>query len=472
MLCNAAKVISLLPPAFSPEHYLLPIHRAIHETIVGLDAPDPITVAAAMGADQNDRAYLAQLVAGMVSIVSAPDYARVISEAHHRREVRAVASEMLEQTNYGSADFPASGIATAALTKLDALLSGTTGYSKGISLDKALDVALEHAGKAARGEVAAGRSTGMRQVDQLIGGLEDGTYIVLAARPGVGKTALACQIAVNVARQAKEEKSGGVLGFSLEMPAWKLARRVLAEASRVSITDLRDGKIDGRVPQITAARSSLAGLPMFVEDAGGQNIVAMRQKARGAIRRYGRLALIFVDHIQIVKPEDADRRQGNTQAVGRISNALRDLSKEFECPVLALSQLSRDLLKRDDKRPNLGDLRAAGDIEQDADVVVFLHREEMFLSKKPPVKSSGETEEKHEKRVFAWREAIERWRGKAELIAEKVRDGEPRAIDLNFEHGTTSFSEIIADNSPAPQGNLEDWRDTFHADDPGHPGYF
>jgi replicative DNA helicase len=312
----------------------------------------------------------------------------------------------------------------------------------------------------------------MPSVDEALGGLENGTFNILAARPGMGKTALAVQWAIHIARQCLDDAAAGrgkagVAMFSLEMSATALGRRALAEVSRISVVDLKRGRIAGRIPALTEARHKLAGLPIQIEDAGGQNLVAIRQKCRAMQRKWGRVALIAVDHIQIVKPDDADRKNGNTQAVGRVSNMLRDLSKEFDCPVLCLSQLSRGLLQREDKRPNLGDLRQAGDIEQDADAVMFVHREEALLPKSPPPKGAAETDVKWQKRVDAFEDAKERSRGKAELICEKVRDGEPRTVHLLFDGPTTSFSEPKEKVFAAARTSLSDWRDSYFENDPG-----
>ena len=462
LLMNSVRGLPTLPETFSASHYLDGYHRDIHEAIVALGSgADALTVGQALGSIQEHSKYLASLTAAG-SWMMAAEYARSVTEAHYRRELMTLFQHGLDDAREGSSiDKPAASIIAVAMAQLDALITGTQNYTAGRTLDAALDEALDATGRAARGEILAGRSTGMPSVDEVIGGLENGTFNVLGARPGMGKTALACQWAIAVARKCKEDREGGVLGFSLEMKATALARRILAEASRISVVDLKRGRVDGRLEQLSRVRHELAGLPLFVEDAGGQNIATIRQKARAAQRRYGRLALIWVDHIHIVKPDEIDRRNGGTQSVGRISNALRDLSKEFDCPVLALAQLNRSLLGRDDKRPNLGDLRAAGDIEQDADTIAFLHREEAYLSKSEPNRLTGESTEKHEERKRAWDEAKERARGKAELIFEKVRDGATKTLDLRFDGETTSFSEPHAEPHYAQQTKLDDYSDKY-----------
>ena len=470
LLQNAAKALPSLPRSFSTLHYKDEILRDIHEAVAEMGAG--VLEVIARGIPGADAAYLSGLMVGCPTWTAAPQYAEAISDAYHRRGLLDIAANITAQAQSVTKDMPAEAIAQQALAALDAQISRTERHQPGRSLDTALDAALEHAQRASRGDLVAGRSTGMPTVDNAMGGLENSTFIILGARPGVGKTALAVQWAVNNARQCKLDGIGGVLGFSLEMSATQLARRVLAEAARVSVTDLKRGRIDGRVDRLVQARHQLAGLPLWIEDAGGQGLPAIRQKTRAAMRRFGKLALIWVDHIQIVAPEEVDRRQGATQAVGRVSNALRDLSKEFDCPVLCLSQLSRGLLQRDDKRPNLGDLRQAGDIEQDADVVMFLHREEMFLSKTEPAPTKGEKEEKHQARIEKWLADKQKVKGKAELLLEKVRDGAPTTLNLNFNAETTSFAEPMKQSSFGNiPSNLSDWDDRYLAGDMPPGGY-
>jgi replicative DNA helicase len=441
LLMNAGRSLARVPETFSPQHYAYELHRAVHETVIDLGASaDLRTISAALNLPAEDRAYLAGVLTGCAGWMATADYAHAVTEYHHRRVIKAVVDQIQTDLLIGSRDMPAGALVNKAMAGLDALLDGTGHYGRGGTLDQAMDAALAQAETAMRGETMAGRSTGMPTVDEALGGLENGTFNILGARPAQGKTALAVQWAVHVAKACKVSGDAGVLGFSLEMPRVALGRRVLAEAARIPMVAMKRGRVEGQFERLVRVRKDLGGLPLFIEDAGGQNLVAIRQKARAAQRRFKRLALIWVDHINIVKPDDADRKNGSTQAVGRISNALRDMSKEFDCPVLCLAQLNRGLLAREDKRPNLGDLRQAGDIEQDADTVMFIHREEAYLPKSEPAPNK-EGREKHQAAIREWEEAKERCAGKAELIFEKVRDGAPCTVQLTFDGPTSSFSE-------------------------------
>ncbi len=466
IMMNAAYALNKLPASFSSDHYADPIHKEVHDAIAASGACEGDThlILQAITASCDDRAYVAKLHSAGVSPIMAPEYARAVTEAYRRRELKRVAGNMLEQAELGTREYPSSGIITRAMTELDTLVTGGDSYGRGRKLDTAMDGALEIAMRG--GEQMSGYTTGMPAVDEVMGGLEPCTFSILAARPGVGKTALATQWAVQVARDAKAQNDGGVLGFSLEMSATALARRILSEASRISVVDLKRGRISGRENILMSARQELAGLPIWIEDAGGMNLPAIRQKTRAAVRRYGRLRLIWVDHMQIVKWEDADRKQGGTQAIGRISNQLRDLAKEFECPVLCLSQLSRQLLSRDDKRPNLGDLRQAGDIEQDADTVAFLHREEMYLPKSPPAADGRKGIADQQKQIDDWQAKKAACAGKAELIFEKVRDGAPQTVNLTFDGQTTSFREQQEEDPAWKQAQLAAWHDRYFEDRP------
>lgn len=469
LMMNPARALAKLPASFSPEHYLDDLHRSIHELIVETGDGSPLTVAQRLGGSQEDRKYVAELITAAVGYISAGQFAEAVTDAFYRREAVAVAEEMLERAKMGTREMPSGMIVQASLARLDALLCGSSGTSIGVSLNQAMDTAIESTQAAFRGEGLTGRLVGLKSIDRALKGLENGTFNILAGRPGAGKSALGAQFAVNIARSAKAEteagaERAGVVMFSLEMKAQAIGRRALAACAQIGIQDLRAGKIEGRENTLMRARRELDSLPFWIEDAGGQNLVAIRQKCRSAIRRFGKLALIVVDHLHIVKPDEVDRRHGGTQAIGRISNTLRDMSKEFDCPVLALAQLSRGLLSRDDKRPNLGDLRQAGDIEQDADTVSFVHREEMYIPKSEPTQDflGGETIDQYQKRLRQWDEARIQAKGKADFIIEKLREGDPATIALRWHGSTTCFSDP-EDGPPEPpvQGDLTGWHDSY-----------
>lgn len=251
-------------------------------------------------------------------------------------------------------------------------------------------------------------------------------------------SALAWQWAIEAARTGV-----GVLAISMEMTATALGRRALSAASGVPIWKLRRGRHGDDMMDMDAlivAERELVDLPLSIEDGGRASSAEMMLMARLAQRRHG-LGLVMVDHLQIARPEDVDVRQGSTAAIAAIAHAMKEMAKRLNCPVLLLSQLNRGLEGRDDHRPNLSDLRQAGAIEEDADVVAFVYRPEMHLSKSPPEKSEGEGEERYSKRVDAWNRHAADVKGVASLIIEKLREGEPTTVKLRFDGPTARFSE-------------------------------
>ena len=324
-------------------------------------------------------------------------------------------------------------LVSTIIARLDAAMGGACDRGA-VSLDDAMDAALQAAADAAKRQGPAGISTGFRDIDERLGGLEDETLNVLAGRPGMGKTALGYQWALAAARAGI-----GVCVISLEMSSKELGRRALAAAAGVPVWDIKRGHITEKqmIALGKARHEMLNKLPFTIEDGAGLTASQIDLRVRAAHRKHG-VGLIMVDHLHIVKPDDADVRAGATWAVGRISGAMKRMAKQHRVPVLLLAQLNRGVENRDDKRPALADLRQAGDIEQDADTVSFVYRAEYYM-KKEPERSEGESEEKYSDRVAAWRERKAQVAGKAELIVEKIRDGAPGIINLRFNGETAAF---------------------------------
>lgn len=296
------------------------------------------------------------------------------------------------------------------------------------TLDDALDAAL-------RGmDDPPGLSTGMHAVDDALNGLERATLNILAGRPGMGKTSLAVQWAIHAARQGV-----GVAVYSLEMSAAQIGRRILCSAAGVPLWVVRKRCVSlAQAEAMVLARDELRGLPVTIDDLSGLTVREISDRTETARKRHG-LGLIVVDHLHIVRPEERDSRSGPAWAVGKISAALKGISKEYECPVLALAQLNRGVEGRDDKRPTLADLRYSGDIEQDADTVMFLYREEYYM--REPVRRDNESAEAYERSLATYHDRKEKSRGLADLIVAKARDGEPAVVRLKFRGETATFSE-------------------------------
>ena len=437
-----AKVLHQIVEILKPEHFADPLHGRIYaeqrRRILDGGIADAVSLKIWMESDPDIQSvdgvgYLAQLITAYVGPGTAPPYAAAIKEAWERRQLIAIGENVVLMAF--DAVRPSADIVGDAMAQIEGAFGAQTDRLH-VSLDEAMDLALEASDAARTREGPAGLSTGFKGVDEQMGGMEDGTLVVLAGRPGMGKSGLGWQWAIAAARQGV-----GVLAISLEMSAKELGRRALSAISHVPVGAIKRGRLSiDQAERLVLARKELAGLPLTIEDGGGLTAAQIDLKARAAHRRHG-LGMIMVDHLHIVRPEDQDVRQGATWAIGRISGAMKRLAKSHRCPVLLLAQLNRGVEGRDDKRPGLSDLRQAGEIEQDADVVSFIYREEYYL-KGEPERGENETPERHDDRVKQWRERCDRAAGKAELIFAKVRDGAPGTINLKFFGETTSFSDV------------------------------
>lgn len=435
-------LLRALPETFRAEHYVLDGHPDIHAIIEGrADGGGSLAVyldQAWAAGDPVKRAYLADLLKqGALSYTPATitRYATLLTDLYHRRACLDVAQQIRETAIASGEVHPTDSILAAAMARLDTIATAQTSARPGISFNDALDEAVRSIEAASRREGPAGLPTGFAALDAALGGLEDETYNILAGRPGMGKSALAAQIAVNVAGLGI-----GVDVISLEMGAMQIARRSIAAEAGVPLARLRSGKLIGDDgDRIARARRKLGGLPLTIEDVAGLKLSQIAARARTAKRKHG-LGLLVLDHLHIVAPEPGDVRQGATWAIGKVSNGIKQIAKMFECPVLACAQLNRGVEGREDKRPTLADLRQTGEIEQDADSVTFMYRQEYYLQKEPE-RGPGMTEAQHDEAIRKFRELKASVAGKAEAIITKLREGDPTTIPLYFNADTVSFEE-------------------------------
>lgn len=442
LLANVALVQSI-PPDFQPEHLAMSRHDDVFRAIrVASEQVSQgailIQVLNAVATDKEMRAYVTQLVGLAVAFTAdhVKQCATMISDLWRRRELVA-AVDAVRDDLAGDRGIPAAAVIARHQANLEALAAGGEQRGHAVSLDDALERALAQADLAAKNGGPSGLSTGMASVDDVMGGMDAGQLLVLAGRPGSGKSSLGLQWAVSVARQQV-----GVLAISLEMSASALGRRVLSTASGVPISSMRRGEHASYATRLLHAQRELRGLPMSIEDGGGMNAGDIALKCRMARRRHG-LGLIVVDHLHIVRPDaDTMRAGGPTQATAQIAHAMQALSKAENCPVLLLAQLNRSVEGRDDKRPTIADLRQSGAIEEDADVVSFVYRPEMYMKDTPPAQQEGENGGRYEERVRSYHDQKERVAGVAELIFDKVRDGERTTVPMRFDGPTATFSEV------------------------------
>jgi replicative DNA helicase len=305
-----------------------------------------------------------------------------------------------------------------------------------------------------------GVGTGLFQLDQLLGGLHRSDLVILAGRPSMGKTALATNIAFNAAKAYREEivegrpkaVDGAVVGFfSLEMSSEQLATRMLSEQAEVPSEKIRKGElISNDFDRVLQISRELEHLNFFIDDTPALSIAALRTRARRLKRTHG-LGLLIVDYLQLLSPSGKSRQENRVQEVSEITRGLKTLAKELDVPVLALSQLSRAVEQREDKRPQLSDLRESGSIEQDADVVMFVYREEYYLTRSEPTRRAEENDQRFNERHDGWRQRCEQTYGKAEVIVAKQRHGPTGVVRLSFEGQFTKFGNLAADaDGPGP----------------------
>lgn len=400
--------------------------------------------------DVGGSQYLTDLQNAHVTAINAEHYGRAIHDLHLRRQLITLGEDIVNEAFDYNLDSRATDQIEATEQKLFQLAE--TGQSEGDfkPFASALTQAVTQAEAAHRREgQIAGVTTGLEDLDQLLGGLHNTDLIVLAGRPGMGKTALATNVAFNAARRRVDrgEDEGAVVGFfSLEMAAEQLATRILSEQSGIDSESIRRGKISAQdFESVVQASHELSALPFYIDDTPAISVGQVRQRAR-RLKRQHNLGMIVVDYLQLMQPTAGSNPESRVQEISEITRGLKVIAKELEVPVLALSQLSRAVEQREDKRPQLADLRESGTIEQDADVVMFVYREEYYLSKQEPAQRADESDEKLQERIDKWKQKMERAYGVAEAIVAKQRHGPTGQIKLAFDGATTRFGNLAAED--------------------------
>jgi replicative DNA helicase len=389
--------------------------------------------------------YLARLAAEATTVINAADYGRTIYDLAIRRSLIGIGEDMVNVAYDAPVDFAPQEQIEDAERKLFELAE-TGRYDGGFQrFAAALTTAVDMAAKAyQRDGKLSGLATGLADLDRMMGGLQHSDLVILAGRPGMGKTALATNLAYNVARAWQGEVqpdgrvatvNGGIVGFfSLEMSAEQLATRIISEQTEIPSYRIRRGEIDPNdFDRIVAVTREMEDMRLYIDETGGLSIAQLAARARRLKRQRG-LDLLVIDYLQLLQGSSNRAAQGRVQEITEITTNLKALAKELAVPILALSQLSRQVESRDDKRPQLSDLRESGSIEQDADVVMFVFREEYYLKNKEP---RAGTEE-----YFKWQTEMEAVHGKAEVIIGKQRHGPTGTVALQFDANVTRFSNL------------------------------
>jgi replicative DNA helicase len=442
------------------EHFFEPVHARIYEQVLRLIdrnmIASPVTLRPLFEADEGMKelggpSYLAQLTGSSASVIGARDFAQQIYELALLRALIGVGREMVEKAIDTSEDVDPKAQIEQAESALYRVAEEGGGEGTVKSFAEATRLAVQMAEKALNtGGGLSGVTTGLETLNAKTGGLHHSDLVILAGRPGMGKTALATNIAFNAAQRfvrdtvedglAPEKSAGaGVAFFSLEMSADQLATRILAEQSGISSENLRMGKISQQdFRNLARAAADLEGLPLYIDDTPGLTIAALRTRARRLKRQRG-IGMVVVDYLQLLQGSGkSGGDQNRVQEISEISRGLKTLAKELSVPVIALSQLSRAVEQREDKRPQLSDLRESGSIEQDADMVWFVYREEYYLSAKQPSDDHADFPK--------WQEEMNRAYGLAELIVAKQRHGSTGKVKMKFEAKITRFSDHIDDS--------------------------
>ena len=441
-----------------PQHFYDPLHQQIFEVAGKLihagKQVTPITLrtffenAEPIDSQLTVPQYLGRLAVNATTIISAADYGRTIYDLATRRALIVIGEEMVNTAYDSPVDHPPEQQIQEAEGRLyDLAESGK--YGQGfLAFGTALTHAIEMANAAYQREGhLSGLSTGLTDLDSKLGGLQASDLVILAGRPSMGKTSLATNIAYNIAKAFRSEKQangedkvldGGVVGFfSLEMSAEQLATRILSEQAEISSEKIRRGMItEDEFRRLVQVSREMSQIPLYIDQSGGISIAQLAARARKLKRQKG-LGLLVVDYLQLLTGSSRRASEGRVQEVSEITTGLKALAKELQVPVVALSQLSRAVEQREDKRPQLSDLRESGSIEQDADVVMFVFREEYYVERTKPNEGTAEFQE--------WMARMQLVSGKAEVIIGKQRHGPVGTVPLSFEPNFTRFGNLAKD---------------------------
>ncbi len=438
-----------------PPHFYDPLHRRIYELASELirvgKMANPVTMKTFLPADDKvgDMTvfqYVVRLAAEAVTVINAEDYGRAIYDLATRRSLIGIGEEMVNVAYDAPVDMaPRSQIEDAERRLFE--LAETGRYDGGFQpFNEAVKTAIDLAGVAFQREGhLSGVSTGIHSLDGKMGGLQSSDLIILAGRPGMGKTSLATNIAFNIAAAYQGEQqadgsmkavNGGVVGFfSLEMSAEQLATRIISEQTEVSSSKIRRGDIsETDFEKLIACTQTMQRIPLYIDQTGGISIAQLAARARRLKRQRG-LDCLVIDYVQLMTGSSKASAQNRVQEITEITTGLKALGKELNVPIIALSQLSRQVESREDKRPQLSDLRESGSIEQDADVVLFVFREEYYVKNLEP---RDEFDPKYDE----WKMHFEKVKGTADVIIAKQRHGPTGTVKLAFQSEFTRFTDL------------------------------
>ena len=423
--------------------FYVPAHGRVYDAIsklVGLDkAADPVSLTAHFGGnadwfeDLGGRQFLEELHENATKIISVKTYADIIYNNYIAREMISIGTELAGEAAVKGSEFPKE-VMDAAESRLFTLADKGTGNRSIKELKEALIDVIRSTEIARKSGTTSGVTTGYIDLDKLLGGWQRSDLVILAARPSMGKTAFALNLALNAAKaKAQDPESGAAVAiFSLEMSAEQLAARLLSSESAITTDKMAQGKLsNGDFTRLAAASDDLSQLPLYIDETPALHINSLRNRARRLKRQYD-VGLIIVDYLQLMVG-DMKNSEGRVQEISRISQGLKAIARELDVPVIALSQLSRAVESRENKRPQLSDLRESGSIEQDADIVMFLYRDAYYKEREMGANPTPEQQAQ-----------LEPIKNESEVNVSKNRKGPTGGVKLLFDGATTSFRDYIS----------------------------
>ena len=414
------------------------IFSAIEKLIYSGTIANPITLKNYFENEQdklNVPEYLVKITKFSTSVRQAIEYSKIIYDLYVKRELIKISDNIKDEAKLNDIESNGQKIIENSEKQLFDLAERGSFNSSFIKFDNALKMTIEMASNAYKNEGGiVGVPTGLTDLDDKLGGLHKSDLIIIAGRPSMGKTALATNIAFNAAKKIQDDGDKSTIAFfSLEMSSEQLSTRILSEQAKIRSNDIRRGKIsEDQFDKFIETSKNISELPLFIDETPAISIAALSNRARRIKRTYG-LNMIVVDYIQLMTANNA-RKDGRVQEISEITQGLKALAKELSVPVLALSQLSRQVEQRDNNKPQLADLRESGSIEQDADVVMFVFREAYYLERKEPRPATVEYAE--------WQAKMNEVSNMAEIIIGKQRHGPTGNVFLEFEAMFTKFKDI------------------------------
>ena len=427
-----------------PQHFSSKINGLIFKTLKKLISNDQVADLNTLKIflendddfiDNGGMSYLLKISENSISIINSKQYGELIYDLFIRRKLINLGTNLINESYENFEEQDSNEIIENIESNLFNLTNEGETQKGPKQFDNILEDTLEYAEKAfKKSEDVVGLKTGLNDFDKKIGGLHRSDLIIVAGRPSMGKTAFATNIASNICNNKKSTKKTNVLFFSLEMSSEQLATRILSEISKISSEGIRTGNLSkNEFEKLIKSSENLKDLSLFIDDSPALTISSIRTRSRRLKRKHG-LDLIIIDYLQLLSGESRNLNDNRVKEISDITRGLKAIAKELNIPIVALSQLSRKVEDREEKRPQLADLRESGSIEQDADLVVFLYREEYYLARTEPPEGT----EKH----IMWTSKMEKVHNIAEAIVAKHRHGPISRVKLHFSAANTKFSDL------------------------------